>query len=150
MCNDAHQPKTPRRSTKVLGLLDDLQLAMAVDVLDPAHKIAQRLVGAPSAVANGPVGAAYRHLDHNGVQRQSVFFVLDAPPPQALVGRADADADEAVAFDPGFAGDDVDGLELGWSWFGKGESCDVGDGRDFVEAEEGDEDLPVAAEDWSP
>lgn len=67
-----------------------------------------------------------------------------------LVGRAYADADEAIAFDAEVAGDNVDGLELGWPWFGKGESSDVGDGGGFVEAEEGDEDLPVATEDWSP
>jgi hypothetical protein len=91
---------------------DDLELAIAVDVLDLADEVAEGRVGAAVAVADGRVAAAPGDLHDNRVQRVRVLVVRDTPPSQLLVGGAGADADQDIVPDARLAGHHLDSLEL--------------------------------------
>jgi hypothetical protein len=96
--NDTHEAKAATGDPQLIHVVDGLQLAMGIDILNFSDKVAQSLVATSSTMADGRIATTQRNLDYDDVEGDRDLVVFDAPAPKPFIGGRTADTDERVSF----------------------------------------------------
>lgn len=115
MCNNAHQSKTATGCSEMLNVIHNLQVSVAVDVLDLSHQVAKCSVASSSPVAYRCIASSKRDLDHDDVGGDGYSIMFDAPATKSFVCCSTTNTYKSVAGSSGHSADDFYRLELIWS-----------------------------------